>query len=212
MRHRFFIDGVTADTGLVVVLLWLATQFHPTAQLFGTGSLRATLELPAHFAHTPWLAFFSEAAVVTFNLLGIGLLLSALMRDNARPLRVVGAVVGTALTIKVFTAVVLVQASAPLAWLTPGVFAGLAAGWVMYYAASHLPRTAQLAGSLLCIAAATTAINLAPDNPYQNIPPRLLARGASHFLSFSGVVRALSELWPLLAVGFLLYALSARRR
>jgi hypothetical protein len=58
--------------------------------------------------------------------------------------------------------------------------------------------------------AATVAINLAPDNPYHSVPPRLLLRGASHYLNFSGIVRALSELWPALATGFLLYALGAR--
>jgi len=44
------------------------------------------------------------------------------------------------------------------------------------------------------------------------VPPRLLVRGASHFLNFSGIVRALSELWPLLAIGFLMYALAARKQ
>ena len=63
-----------------------------------------------------------------------------------------------------------------------------------------------------CIAVATAAINLAPDNPYQYVPPRLVARDAGHFLSFSSIVRALSELWPLLAIGFLLYALPAGQR
>jgi VanZ family protein len=212
VRHRLFIDGVTADTGLVVVLLWLATQFHPAAQFFGTGNFRATFDLAAPFAHTPWLAFSSEAVVVMLSLLGVGLMLSALMRDGTRLLPVIGTVIGTALVIKIFTAAALVQASAPLAWLTPGVTAGLVAGCTLLSLAAPLPRTAQLALSATCIVAATVAINLAPDNPYQSIPPRLLVKGASHFLNFSGIVRALSELWPLLAAGFLLYALAVRRR
>jgi hypothetical protein len=61
-----------------------------------------------------------------------------------------------------------------------------------------------------CIAAATAAINLAPDNPYHRVPSLLLARGSSHFLSFSSIVRALSELWPLLAIGYLSWILGAR--
>ncbi len=211
-RHQLFLDGMTADVGLVVVFLWLVTQFHPTAQLFGTGSLRAIIDLPAYFIHTPRLAFTGEAVVVLFNLLGVGLILSALMRDGTRPLLVAGAVTGAALAIKIFTAAVLIHAPAPLGWLTPGVFVGLAAACALLYAAARLPRPAQLAISAACIAVATAAINLAPDNPYQSIPPRLLARGTSHFLSFSGIVRALSELWPLLATGFVLYALSARQR
>lgn len=211
-RHRLFLDGMTADVGLVVVFLWLVTQFHPTAQLFGTGSLRSIIDLPAYFIHTPSLAFSSEAVVVLFNLLGVGLILSALMREATQALLVTGAVIGVALAIKVLTAAVLIHSPAPLAWLTPGVFAGLAAGSVLLYSATQLPRPAQLAISAACIAVATVAINLAPDNPYLSVPSRLLAGGASHFLSFFGIVRALSDLWPLLATGFLLYALSVRLR
>jgi hypothetical protein len=212
MRHRLFEEGMTADVGFVIVLLWLVTQFHPTAQLFGTGALRATLDLPAYSAHTPLLAFASEAVVVMFNLLGVGLLLSALMRGTSRPIPVIGSAVGAALAVKVFSAIALLQASMPFAWFTPGVAAGLAAGWILLFAAIRLPRPAQLAIAAACIAIATAVINLAPDNPYLSVPPRLLARGASHFLSFSGIVRALSELWPLLAMGYLAYALSARTK
>lgn len=211
LRHRLFLEGMMADVGLVIVVLWIVTQFHPAAQLFGTGAIRAILDLPAPFTHTPALAFSSEAIVVAFNLMGVGLMLSALMSENARPMLAAGAVVGAALAVKVVTAAALAQMPAPLAWLTPGVVAGLIAGWVLLWGAIRLPRSAQLVISVACIVVATAAINLAPDNPYQSVPSRLLARGAGHFLSYSGIVRALSELWPLLAVGFLLYAWGASR-
>lgn len=211
-RRRLFSEGMPADAGLVVVGLWLITQFHPTAQLFGAGALRATLDLPPYFTHTPLLALSGEAVVVLFNLLGVGLMLSALTREDARRTLVIGTVIGTALGFKIFNAVALGQTSAPFAWLTPGVLLGLCAGWLLLWGAVRLPRPAQLAASAVCIVAATAAINLAPDNPYHSVPPRLLARGASHFLSFSGIVRALSELWPLLATSFLVYALAARKR
>jgi hypothetical protein len=210
-RRRLFLDGMPADAGLVIAGLWLVTQFHPTAQLFGTGAVRATLNLPPYLAHAPGLALGSEAVVVLLNLLGVGLMLSAFMRSGNRPLPVIAAVVGVALALKVLNALVFVQASAPLAWLTPGVALGLCAGWLLIWGAVRLTRPAQLAVAAACIVAATIAINLAPDNPYQSVPPRLLARGASHFLNFSGVVRALSELWPLLATGLLIYALAARK-
>lgn len=210
-RRRLFLDGMTAEVGLVIVFLWLVTQFHPTARLFATGSIRATFDLPAPFAHTPLLAFSSEAVVVLFNLLGVGLMVIALMRETARPVPVIGALIGAALVVKLFNATVMVQAQSPLAWLTPGILAGLLAGCALLWAGVRLPRRWQLAVSAACIAIATAAINFAPDNPYQYVPPRLLARVPGHFLSFSGIVRALSELWPLLATGFLLYALGVRR-
>jgi VanZ family protein len=211
-RRRLFLEGMPADAGLVIVGLWLITQFHPTAQLFGAGAIRATLDLPPYSTHTPWLALSGEAAVVLLSLLGVGLMLSALTREGERRMLVTGTVIGTALGFKIFNAVVLGQASTPFNWLTPGVLLGLGMGWLLLWGAVRLPRSAQFAASAVCIVAATVAINLAPDNPYHSVSPRLLPRGASHFLNFSGIVRALSELWPLLAISFLAYALSARKR
>lgn len=211
LRHRLFVEGMMADVGLVVIGLWLATQFHPNAQLFGTGGIRATFELPAQFAYTPLLALTGEAIVVLFNLLGVGLLLAACMREGQRPMRAIALVVGAALLIKAYTAAVLVKAAVPLSWLTPGVLLGLAAGWLLLLAAVRLPQRSQLAAAAACIAIATVAINLAPVNPYLTPPPRLLARGASHFLSFSGIARALSELWPLLALSYLIFAFDERK-
>lgn len=211
-RRHLFLDGTPADAALVVAGLWLATQFHPTAQLFGTGAIRATFHLPSYLAYSPALALGGAATVVLLNLLGVGLMLSAFMRGGNRPMPVIAALVGAALALKLLNALVFLQATAPLAWLTPGVVLGLGAGWLVLWGAVRLPRTAQLAVATGCIVAATIVINLAPDNPYQSVPPRLLARGASHFLNFSGMVRALSELWPLLATGLLVYALATPRR
>jgi VanZ family protein len=131
VRHRLFREGRVADAGLVIVGLWLITQFHATAQLFGTGAVRATFDLPPYSIHTPWLALFSEALVVLFSAAGIGLMLSALMPEDERPMPVIAAVIGAALVLKVVSAVALVRASAPLAWLTPGVLLGLGAGWLL---------------------------------------------------------------------------------
>ena len=209
-RHQLFRDGMKAEAGLVIVGLWLITQLHPTAQPFGSGGIRATFNLPAYLAHTPSLALGSQAIVVLLSLTGVGLMVCALMRDAARPLPVIASLIAAVLLIKIFTAVVFGLASAPVAWLTPGVMLGLLVGSTLLYGAAHLPRLAQLVVAAGCIAAATAVINLAPDNPYHSVPSLLLARGTSHFLSFSGIVRALSELWPLLAIGYLAWVLGAR--
>jgi len=209
-RHHLFHDGIKADAGLVIVALWLITQFHPTVQPFGTGGIRATFDLPAHLAHTPSLAVGGEAVVVLLSLTGVGLMVCALMRGASRPLPVIATLITAVLLLKIVTAVVFDLASTPLAWLTPGVTLGLLVGFALLYGAAHLPQLAQLVVAAGCIAAATAAINLAPDNPYHSVPSLLLARGTSHFLSFSSIVRALSELWPLLAIGYLGWVLGAR--
>lgn len=210
-RHRVFRGGIVADAGFVVVCLWEIAQLNPVAQLFGTGAVRGIFDLPVYFVHTPQLILSTEAAVVLLNLAGLGLVLAALTTPPARPMPMIAAVVGTGVALK--TAAAAFAGSAhPLGWLTPGVSFGLLGGWLAIYALAHLPPRPQLAVAAFCIVAATAAINLAPDNPYQNVPARLIAGGASHYLSFSGIVRALSELWPLLAVCYLVFALTGPRR
>lgn len=204
LRRHWFMPGMLADAGLVIVFLWLLTHLHPTAQSFGTGYLRATFDLPAYFAHAPQLLALSEAAVVFFNLLGLGLLISALVRRAPRPLALVAAVVAAGLLTKTIAAALLFKSATPLSWLTPGVALGLLAGVLLLYPLSHAPRRAKTAAATVCFCAAITAINLAPENPYQTLPPQLLAGGPSHFLSISNIIRALSELWPFLTIGYLL--------
>jgi hypothetical protein len=78
---------------------------------------------------------------------------------------------------------------------------GIVVAAVLLYGLALLPRRAQWLVAALSFAAAIAAINIAPDNPYQSVPVQLLA-GPTHFLSFSGIVRALSELWPFLALAY----------
>jgi VanZ family protein len=88
VRSAWFVYGPGADVGLVLLGLWLVTQLHPTAQLFGTGNLRDTFDVPGWIIHTPHLQLAAEAAVAGFNVLGLGLVVFALTRKTAhRPAR-----------------------------------------------------------------------------------------------------------------------------
>src|SRR5262245_41880263 len=116
LRHRLFQEGMLADVGFVIICLWVITQLHPTAQLFGTGAVRAVLELYPYFTHTPQLVVSVESAVVFFNLVALGLIVSALMQRPARPMPLIAAVVGTGLALKTVAAV-LAKAAHPFVWL-----------------------------------------------------------------------------------------------
>lgn len=201
LRREWFVYGPSADVGLVLLCVWLATQLHPTAQLFGTGYLRNTFDLSAWFIHTPPLLLTAEAAVAGFNVLGLGLVVVALTRETMPRAVALAAVLGAGFAAKAFTAVAIAKSAGPFAWLTPGVVLGLLAGALALYALARMPRRPQWIVAALAFAAATAAINIAPDNPYQTLPAQLLA-GPTHYLSFSGIVRALSELWPFLAVAY----------
>ena len=210
LRRSWFIYGWPADLGLVLLFVWLVTQLHPTTQLFGTGHLRSTFDLPAWFIHTPSLLLAAEAAVAGFNVLGIGLIVIALTRERSRSGRVLVALLATGFAAKAYTALVVAKSAGPLAWLTPGVALGIVVAGVLLAALARLPRRAQWIIACVSFAAAIGAINVAPENPYQNVPAQLLA-GPTHFLSFSAIVRAVSELWPVLALAYAVAAAYGRR-
>ena len=205
-RDRLFEPGALTDIGIVVVCLWIATHLNPWTQVFGTGLLRATFDLPEVFTHTPSRLLSAEATVVFFNLLGIGLLLSTLLRTDIRRGIVICIVIATALALKMLLSVVLGKPQGVWAWVTPGAMLGLLLGATLLGGLLVLKHRARLLLAGVCIVLALAAINLAPENPYFNLPRQLTSGRVSHFLSFSGILRALSELWPLLAITYLCVA------
>jgi VanZ family protein len=212
LRDRVFAPGTLTDVGIVVALLWIATHLNPWTQVFGTGHLRETFDLPVVFMHTPSRLLSAEAAVVFFNVLGIGLLLSALLRVEIRRAAVIGLMIAAALALKMLFAGMLGKPQGVWAWMTPGATLGLLLGAILLSGLLAFGHAARLIAAMLCIVLALMAINLAPDNPYFSLPPQLTSGIASHFLSFSSILRALSELWPLLALMWLAAAWWHQRR
>jgi VanZ family protein len=204
-RDRVFRPGALTETGLLIAALWVIAQLNPLTQIFGTGNLRATFDLPVYFFHTPGLLLSAEAAVVFFNLLGLGLMLSTLLQPDARRILVIGAFIMAAIALKILVTAIVERPHAALVWITPGVTLGLSMGlMVLLVGLVSFGHRARLWLSVLFILLALAAINLAPDNPYFNLPPQLAGGRISHLLSFSAILRALSELWPLLALAYLI--------
>jgi VanZ family protein len=210
LRREWFVYTTSAEAGMVLAGLWIFAQLHPTAQLFGTGDLRSTFSLPAWMQHTPQLLLSAEAAVAGFNVLALGLIAAALMRETKPRGQALAAVLAAGFVTKGVAAIALARPEAALWWLSPGVALGIVAGALLLYPLAHLPRRARWVAATLSLLAALIAINVAPLNPYQTIPAQLLTGGPTHFLSFSSIVQALSELWPFLAIAYTIAALWER--
>lgn len=212
LRDRVFAPGVVPDIGIVLVLLWLATQLNPWTQVMGPGQLRETFDWPHLIAYTPPRLATAETLVVMFNLMGIGLLLSTLIRPGVRRRYVIGVVVALALAVKVLISLAIGKPQAMWGWLTPGLGLGLLLGLLLLRGLLGLHHGVRLWIALACTLLAVIAINLAPGNPYANLPPLLTSGRSSHLLSFSSILSAWSDLWPLLAVGYFGAALWHHRR
>ena len=120
-RDRMFRPGALTETGLLIAALWVIAQLDPLMQMFGTGYLRATFDLPVYFFHTPGLLLSVEAAVVFFNLLGLGLLLSALLRHDARHGLIIATFILAAVALKMMITATFANPRGAFAWMTPGV-------------------------------------------------------------------------------------------
>ncbi len=212
LRQRWFVSGVRGDAALILAGLWLLTQLHATLIAFGNGDLRGSLDFARWFSHTPGSYLAAEAGVVMLNLSGLGLLLASAARDTAAGYwRALALVFAGACTLKIAAATLLLRAPNPWSWLTPGVAMGCAAALLLLLLLTRLPHRGRAAMAVLTLAGALILVNIIPENPYRPAPPYLLLGRASHILSFTSMTRALSDLWPFLALLFALYSLAVRR-
>ena len=105
---------------------------------------------------------------------------------------------------KSIAAIAFTRASSGLQWLTPGVAMGLAAGAAGVALLFWLAPWARAALAALGVVAIVVIVNITPDNPYQTLPAFTTSVQTSHLANFGGIVRILSQCWPLAAVLLLL--------
>lgn len=200
LRHRVFVAGGMSDAGLMLIWLWLLTQFNPDTLLFGNGSLRQLLDVPASLDYSASGFIRIEAAIVGTHTLAIALIVTLLARPwlpGVAPM-----VVGAGLLAKSFALLVMMSGRGGLAWATPGSLVGLVAGLLLWFAVTPLQARWQRALAALSLLLATTLVNIAPENPY--LANTFQAWNPGQFLNFHGLTRLTSNLWPFLALPWLM--------
>lgn len=211
LRNRWFVGGPRGDAVLVLAGLWLLTQLHAAPISMGNGDLRSSLQLASLFPYAPESYRYAEAGLVMLNITALGLLLASAARTTGSGYwRALTLLIAGACALKTAAALLILRAASPWNWLTPGFGMGLAAAAVLLLALVRLPPRGRAAAALLALLAAVALINCTPENPYRNVPPHLVPGRISHVLSFTNMIRALSDLWPFLALLFLLVSLPGR--
>ena len=200
LRRRMFVAGGMPDAGLMLIWLWLLTQFNPDTLLFGNGSLRELLELPAPLAYSAGSFLKIEAAIVGTHTLAIALIVTLLARPWMPGVAL--AVVGAGLLAKSFAFLLMMRGTGGLAWATPGSLVGLVAGLLLWFVATPLQARWQKALAALSLLVATTLVNIAPENPY--LANTFQVWNPGQFLNFHGLTRLASDLWPFLALPWLM--------
>jgi VanZ family protein len=210
LRNRLFRPGGRVDLGLVLIGLWLVSQFNPGTLLFGAGDLRELLHSAIGALHTPEEFIRFEAGVAGTNTLAVGLLAAALVERNQPVRLVVIALLASAFVVRTFAFGMLFSPQDILVWITPGAVLGVAAGTLVCIAAAALPRAGRLALSALALMAGTVLVNLAPENPY--LAASLAVWRQGQLLNFNGLTRIVSVLWPFCALLYLMLLSGERDR
>lgn len=193
-------QGHRADTGLMLLGLWLLTQFDPTTLLFGAGDLRRLLELPAVQPFSAEAFQTVESVIAAAGVLAVLLAAGLLAPFRQRRLFPAG-ILAAGLLARALAFALMMQPQAALAWATPGSLRGLGVGVALWLMASTLAPTPQRALAALALLAATVMVNLAPENPY--LENTLQIWNPGQFLNFHGLTRLVAMLWPWLALPWL---------
>ena len=205
-RARWFMGGRLGDIGLALLAVWLVAQINPGIPMFA-------VTFDPH--PTPALGVVDgaelmlDAAGSAFQLIGIGLFVTLLLRERDDARGAVLLLIGGALALKAFGAALLLKPAAWQSWINPGVLMGIAAGALLLPLAMALPRPAQVAACGIALLASLAAPLLAPELMAAPAPLSLFDWRYGQLLNYNGLTHAALVMWPILAAGWL-FALAGR--
>jgi VanZ family protein len=198
-RKGVFLGNRIGDVGLALTFIWLISQVNPGIPLFAA-TFDPSLELTPDLAGT-----LLQAAQSAFNVVGIGLFLSLLLRRRRDFGVAVFALIGFALLLKGIAAALLLKSAAWESWVKPGVLLGVAAGALVLLLAMRLPRPARTTLCAIALLSSLVAPLLAPDLWQARAPLALFDWPYGQLLNFNGLTHAVLVIWPLAASAYLLW-------
>ena len=198
-RNSVFLGNRIGDVGLALMFIWLISQVNPGIPLFAA-TFDPSLELTPDLAGT-----LLQAAQSAFNVVGIGLFLSLLLRRRRDFGVAVFALIGLALLLKGIAAALLLKSAAWESWVKPGVLFGVAAGALVLLLAMRLPRPARTTLCAIALLSSLVAPLLAPDLWQARAPLALFDWPYGQLLNFNGLTHAVLVIWPLAARAYQLW-------
>ncbi len=204
LREQRVLAGAWGDAGLVLLMLWLIAQLNPALPFFGAGNIGAEPEAN-DLAVLQW-------AAVAMSVCGFGLFVSALLAADAGALRATLALLSLALWLKFVAASFMLQPHFAEDWLSAGRVAGLVVGLTCLYPLRRIGRAARVYLAIVFVLAGALFSKI--FGAYSGLDEflRLFRWPYGQLASFATLTRFLHEVWPFLAVGFLVAIFFVVRR
>jgi len=206
-RARLFVPGQIGDFGLALLALWLVAQANPGMPLFALSFAANPVTGPPPPIDGATLLI--EAAGSAFQLLGIGLFVTVLMRDREDARAGILVLIALALLFKLFAAALMLRPAAWHGWIEPGLLMGIAAGALLLPLVMALPRPAHVAASGIALLASLGTPMLAPELLSAPVPLRMFDWRYGQLLNYNGLTHTVLIVWPVLAAAWL-FALAGR--
>jgi VanZ family protein len=213
-RTRLFLPGSLGDIGLALMLLWLVAQTNPGIPLFavtfdtdpvapaGVAAAIAQHDDPGAIAHESTDTVV-QAAVAAFQVLGVGLFATLLLRQRRNVASIVAALILGALFLKSVAAAAMLKPAIWQTWVKPGALIGIAIGAVLLRVAIALPRPVQVAVCAIALLSSLGAPVLAPETLSARAPLAIFDWHYGQLLNYNGLTRAALLVWPVLTAAWL---------
>ena len=205
LRERMLIEGQWGDAGLVLVMLWLIAQLNPALPFFGAGNIVTEDDNSTAAAILQWSG-------VALSICGFGLFISALLRGPQGALRVTLVLLSIALWLKFVTAATMLKPQLSADWVNEVRVIGLAAGLLLFIPLRVFSLRTRTYLAILLMLAGTLFARVVGDYSPMDDLLRLFNWPHGQLATFASLTRYLHEVWPLLALGYLIARFVARRR
>ena len=205
LRERLVISGAWGDAGLVLVMLWLIAQLNPALPFFGAGNIVGNAAGLGELAVLQWSA-------VAMSICGFGLFVSALLKADQGTLRVTLVLLSVALWLKFMAASFMLQPHFAEEWVSMGRVIGLLAGIGLLVPMRLLARPGRIYMALIFVLAGALFSKIFGAYSALDELLRLFRWPYGQLASFATLTRSLHELWPFMALAFLIALFFRERR
>jgi VanZ family protein len=202
-RERIVIGGGWGDAGLMLLLLWLIAQLNPALPFFEAGNLVEEDGGAGSFA--------TVAVAVALSVCAFGLFVSVMLKGPGGALRWTLLLLTVALWCKFAASSLFLRPQLAATWMSEGRITGLALGVVAFMPLRGLPRPARLyLAMVLLLAGALFAKIFGAYSPVADFL-RLFSWPFGQLGNFATLTRWIHEIWPLLALLWLVALFVWRR-
>jgi len=204
-RGRVLMPGSAIDAGVALMAIWLVAQTNPSLPLMAAGIVDNPLVRPWNAAIGTDGSIDPEHIGIAFNLCGVALFASTLGRTRRSAFVLAVATVALGAALKWTAARLMLKDLVEFEWLAPDTPWALLAGAALFLACFPLPLRVRTRVAAVVIVAGAIMSKLAGNYADIGDVIKLFNWPYAQLLNFTGLTLYLNELWPALAVIYLVF-------